>query len=659
MHASLRVSRTKSWRLLTGLVLAGSSFIIASHDSAASASPLFSVSPISGLNDGDAVAVSLSPVAPKSTWALVECSLIALGFYTSGSRPSQDGCEQRSTWVAQANGSGLLSGTMKVRAKLTTAAGAINCLTSTCFVVAEELGTLDGSGLKLQAITFSSSACSSLGSCALSPDAWDPLTGSKPVGLSGAAQKMTTPSGMVTASATKTYSTTLVPEVAPNVTSLAPLTGFGAKPFVTGPVASSGQGEGVLEVSMAGEGTKWGASSVVANLSISDSGTHRTNPTVQLVLHQGASPFVYTCFVGLVSAGHHYKISVNASPSASAGGLSQVPSSQTPTIAVGGSALLMMSASNNLSLVEQFAPVMYGRSTSALHDVPLLVDATSTPTSAGGEVLSYTYIFSHEDAGTAFIPSLEWAHWGRLTDIETAMTLTLDAAHHVVAATYFSGGVPGTGYPDSDGALSETTQTFPLTSDHWWGSHPLIRDATGNNDFSTVGSTKFRFQLAAVPGPASGATRESVMGSYPFTYVAMSNEVATWYVARSTDPTSMLEGDATQYAVVEVSTTGGSNARLAARIEVGGVWYGSNYGMDYFSMSPGHFQTVVKLPLNWTASQVQGVQVAQVVPSGAAAITSANVSLWRVQSSGVLQLVPVTNPVTTPSLTAWPLTARP
>ena len=75
----------------------------------------------------------------------------------------------------------------------------------------------------------------------------------------------------------------------------------------------------------------------------------------------------------------------------------------------------------------------------------------------------------------------------------------------VTRAQYLWGGEPS-GFPDSQTALQEVDRPF---TGIWWGKHPVLRDATGNNDFSDFGSTPFRFQLApvAAPRPVRPATR--------------------------------------------------------------------------------------------------------------------------------------------------------
>ncbi len=191
-------------------------------------------------------------------------------------------------------------------------------------------------------------------------------------------------------------------------------------------------------------------------------------------------------------------------PPAAQGGLSQVATGTKPEVDLLASQLELVAPSNAQYLAYAYAPVMYGRSTSALHDVPLLAYASVGPASGGGNLLTYVIVWSHEDAGTGFLPFLEWGTWGRMTDIENAISFTVKPDGSVSGAKYLWGGEPLTGFPDSQSALKEVDKPFAGT---WWGHHPVIRDATGNNDFSDEGTTPFRFQLAPVrgarPGPGS------------------------------------------------------------------------------------------------------------------------------------------------------------
>ena len=612
---------------------------------AAPTAPSLTATPTSGLVDAESVAVQLAGLAPGSDWAIVECGLAALSFYTTGARPAQDGCEQRDTALVEIPVGGARSASFTLRAELTTAAGPVNCIASACFLAAEEMTSIDGSGLKLVSLHFASAACAARGSCALAPDAWSPLAG-KGAPVLAKAQPTTVVAPFRAATTAKPFTEAPVPiELAPDLASTTALTGFGSSPGVTGPVVNSGSGIGLVELTMVAPGTSWGTDAVVATVSVKDLTTKVALPALQVVLHEGATPFTYAEFVGTLHASDHYQVTVTPSP-ATGSGLSVLPSGQAPKLGVRAAQLLLVTASNPLALAETFAPVLYGRSTSAMHDTPLLLDATSQPVTSppGGTRLSYTIVFSHEDAGTAFLPSLEWSQWGRLTDIEGAFDVTVDASGKPVAADYFSGGVPTEGYPDSDGALAEHTEAFPLAGASWWGTHPLLRVATGNNDFSAVGTTPFRFQLAVVAGPQPGATRESIMGSYPFTSVAMAHELASWYLATSTDPRSVLEGTATQYAPVEVTASGTGVTGTTAEVELGGQWYASNEGITYLNSGLGHFQTVVKLPLGWTATQVQAIRLGVYPASAASSVTVSHLEIDRVDLSGNRSVVRASTP---------------
>ena len=387
---------------------------------------------------------------------------------------------------------------------------------------------------------------------------------------------------------------------------------------------------------------------MVADVSVTDSTASVSLPTQQVVLYRGSDSFTYTCGLGSIIAGHHFTASIAVESDARLGGLSQLPAkngpggrvAQAPRIVVADAALLWLEASSPMGLADTYAPVIYGRSTSALHDTPLLVDATTTPVGGGGETIDYTAIFSHEDAGTAYVPSLELTSWGRLTDIETVVHLAIAADGSVTSGTYFWGGVPKTGYPDSDGALQEVSKAFSLASPgQWEGTHPVIRVATGNNDVVAGSKSAFRFDLPVVGGPQAGATRESVMDAHPFTYAVMAQEAGRWYANLDGTPTSPQMGDVSQYVVGDLATSvtpGTDIAGLALEVEVSGTWFAADQGWGFPLVSIGHLRTTVKLPFGWSPGQVQGVRVAVSPASAASAVTVDSLSLLHVADDGTI-----------------------
>jgi hypothetical protein len=617
-------------RLVVGLLGAAGMLlpIFASPAPASAAGLRATAAPLVGISDGQQVSVRLKGAPPSSDWMVVECGPKAIGFLTSHASPTQDGCEQRSTWVMPIDSAGQGAIVVTAHAVLTTAAGAVDCRVASCFVAAEQWPS---GALELFPLSFSSTACrfSFLG-CSPAADAWDPLLGARSQ-VGGTKTTPVTTGGIAVINAGSPHAFGVTLDQAP----VLPLSATGAT-SVPGPYGGSlslgapmvsGEGEGAIELAMAAPGTSWGVtqpSSVVADVTLHDQTTHTASPTQQIVLFQGATPFTYTGYVGQVHAGDTYSVTVAAEPARRTGGLSEVPKGQVPQIVVEQVGLIAFDPASTDGLLESHAPVVYGRSTSALHDTPVLLDATATPQGGGIEQLSYTMLWSHEDAGTAFVPLLEWSAWGRLTDIESMLTMSVDTSTgQVTTASYLWGGVPKAGYPDSDGALSETSQPFPLTgSSRWWGSHPIMRDATGNNDFVVGTSSPFRFQLLAVPGPQGGATRESVQASYPFTTEVMDQELGRWYTNADDAATAPTIGAASQYAEVEVGVNANPGTAMDLRLEVGGTWYSSDLGWAVAdtTFGAGRLQTAVKLPLGWSPASIQATQIGVYEPGDPGAV---------------------------------------
>ena len=616
--------------LLGALALAAATMLPAVPASASHAASMV-VTPSNKLVDGQRVSVVLRGAKPASVWAVAECGPGALSYFLDHSRPSQDGCEQRTSWVMPVDAGKIGALSVSLHAVLTTAAGAVDCRTSACFVALQELTSIDGSGLKLANLSFSAGACAAARSCRTAPDAWSPLAG-RPSAVPGPVMDTTGGTGIAVATSARPASlpglgpldATAVPErSAPGPVSGALSSGLVA--------AGSGAGQGVLALSLSAPGTSWGpgnASAVVADVSVTDTTTSVALPTQQVVLYRGGDRFTYTCGLGMITAGHQYAAAIAAEPDMRLGGLSQLPAksgpaghiAQAPRIVVADAAMLWIDASSPIGLADRYAPVIYGRSTSALHDTPLVLDATTTPTGGGGETIDYTAIFSHEDAGTAYVPSLELTSWGRLTDIETVVHLAIAADGSVTSGTYFWGGVPKTGYPDSDGALQEVSKAFSLASPgQWEGTHPVIRVATGNNDVVAGSTSPFRFDLPVVAGPQAGAGR--------------------WYANLDGTPTSPQMGDVSQYVVGDLATSvtpGTDIAGLALEVEVSGTWFAADQGWGFPLVSIGHLRTTVKLPFGWSPGQVQGVRVAVSPASAASAVTVDSLSLLHVADDGTI-----------------------
>jgi hypothetical protein len=266
-------------------------------------------------------------------------------------------------------------------------------------------------------------------------------------------------------------------------------------------------------------------------------------------------------------------------------------------------------------------------------------------------------VFSHEDGGTGFLPFVEWGTWGRMTDIENAISFKVGADGSVTGATYLWGGEPLTGFPDSLTAPNEVHgEAFSGT---WWGRHPVLRDATGNNDFSDRGTTRFRFQLAPVGAPPAGP-RDAVMDTNPFTYEVMADEVQRWYGDTSTTARSSEPGQAEQYAIIDLSTSGKAVSSVAVNVLLSGYpeWFRSDFGWGFPLVGTGHVRTVVKLPVSWQASRVVGVQVAVEPPSAAGSVRVRSLEIERFTGTAVVRVATPAASVVPEALSVAPPASR-
>jgi hypothetical protein len=626
------------------------------------------VTPSTGLIDGQDVSVVVSGASAGTTYVAVECDPTAFTLLANGESPA-DACEARHNSVITVDGGGVAASTLHPQAVLTTALGSADCRRVQCFIAVESLYSTGGPSLLLQDIAYAASACSAPGSCTTPDDAWDPSLGTSVYPSTSAlaatpgatrrhprtafrnhrAGRLATPGAAVTVPVTAGRAGDLT---APESVTGPYRSAFPAPVVPATPVA----GEGLLRLALSAPQTSWGGprpSSTVVDVALTDVTTSTTVGTQQFVLYAGGRTFTYGGFTGPVTTADAYRVTVTAEASRAGGGLSWPSGSSTPKARVVDSQLEVVDPSNPQYLVVAYAPVMYGRSTSALHDVPLLTDATATPAGGGATNLSYTVIWSHEDAGTGFVPFLEWGTWGRMTDIENAISFTVAADGTTTGASYLWGGEPATGFPDSQGAIQEVDVPF---TGQWVGHHPVLRDATGNNDFSETGTTPFRFQMAPVPGPAPGQVREAVMDANPFTYRISGEEVTRWYGDVSRDPRSPEPGDARQYVTIDLDTTGTGASSVAVELQLSGgpTWYASDFHSGYPAHGTGHVRTVVKLPAGWQRHPVSGIRV-QVYPASAAGSTVVSgLSVLALGADWDLRTEPIPTPVVVGGATAVP-----
>lgn len=322
----------------------------------------------------------------------------------------------------------------------------------------------------------------------------------------------------------------------------------------------------------------------------------------QMVLFGGAREFRYSGFVGGLGFGRHC-VTVGVRPDLS-------HTQQAPVVRVFAASLGVVQPGDAGYLSVAHAPVLYGRSVSALDDTPLLSYADDVVSPDGSHQLSSTVIWSNEDVGDGSVPAYEWGLFGRVTDIETILQQTVAPDGRLTGATYLSCGceqVPD--YPDEGSELPPNGETQQPFAGQRWGSHPVLRDATGNNDESDSGTTAFRLQPAPVTPPAAGQLREAAMDAHPWTYQISDQEIRREQVGRySRDPRVLLAGDYRQYLIADLDTSPTGTTSVAVEVQVAGdpTWYSNDYEQmtggvpsDFPLYTGGHHRTVVKLPVDW------------------------------------------------------------
>jgi hypothetical protein len=365
------------------------------------------------------------------------------------------------------------------------------------------------------------------------------------------------------------------------------------------PMVADAAGEGVVHLTLAAPGTAWvstTATSVVVDATL-DAG-----PSQSFVLYAGAAAHTYSGFTGAIAAGlHTLTITVR-------GDLSSPPN-PSASVLLQQAELDVVTPNDPGYLALAHAPVIYGRSVNAHSDTPLLAFAAQQALGGGAVKLSYTQFWSNEDAGTGAIPFLLWSEFGRTTDIESSIELTLDAQGAVTAATYQTCAQCPPNYPENTVGLDHTF--VPFTGQYFAGTHPILRVATGNNVFSEVGTTPFRFQPTLAPPPAVGEVRESVMDPYPVAWQVMADEMRREQATFSTDPLNLAAGDARQYAIVDIDTTPVNASAVAVQVQLTGdpTWYASDENTGLKLYTGGHSRTAVKLPLDWHNRAITGLRL--------------------------------------------------
>lgn len=373
-------------------------------------------------------------------------------------------------------------------------------------------------------------------------------------------------------------------------------------------------GEGIVSLLMSAPGTDWSSdtnTSTVVDVGV-DGG-----PSQQIVLFDGAETFRYEGFLGTVTGGDHC-VTLTVRPDLSH------DTTVTPQVLVYSVSLAIVPIGSPAYMIESHAPVLYGRSTSAVGDTPLITYAQQSPDTDGSDTdLSYTVIWTHEDVGDGVVAAYEWGLWGRMTDIETVLNEKVDPNGKILSASYLSSGCEGVPvYPDmvpEDPAQGgETDKPYPQSgASPGLGNHLGIRDATGNNDISPSGTTSFRSQQTLVTAPGTNQTRDAAMDANSWTY-RISNDEVSRETATSTDPDNFLAGQYLQYLIVDIDSQPVGTGSVSIAVQLGnGTWYSNDYqqmtapgpASTFPFYNGGHGRTVIKLPPDWHSSTITGLRL--------------------------------------------------
>ncbi len=610
--------------ILAAVILASGIIVTSEPARAASATPAASsssvkVTPTSGLQNGQKVTVTVTGALPGSTLLAVECSPAALQI-------SEDGCENHRDAVFFADGAGNATSTVVVTSTISTAVGTDSCVTAVCLLgVVRFTSPTNDEIVGVAALSFSSAACHGGTRCEDAPPV--------PSTVVSARTRIASVRGAALLTPSVPYAANVMATMVAGLRSPSAITGW-YRPFAgsatavagakrpghgAGVAAAGGRGEGLVQLSMDGPGTTWASDTdkaVVVSVQVDRS------PWQAIVLFAGSSPFTYAGFTGPLTVGTH-RVSVRVDSALSTTG------HHVPAVALYRVRLRVVAPDNPMYLLEKYAPVVYGRANSASSDTQLLTYGTTASLGGGSTALSYETVWSHEDAGTSFVPFLEWGEWGRMTDITGTVSLDVSAAGAISHAMYnWCGCEPS--FPPNRNSLKEIS--VPFDGRYFDGTHMIVRNASGNDYQSQVGSTDFRFQQPAVSSPAPGQPREAVMDVHPWTYQIMADEIRYWYLDRSTDPSSAQPGAAREYAIISLDTSSTQNSTVAVNLRLSGSprWYRSDMGSGAPLYTGGLGRTVVKLPAGWEDHRITGAQLA-VYPASAT-------SSLRVHSFKVLGL---------------------
>jgi hypothetical protein len=338
------------------------------------------------------------------------------------------------------------------------------------------------------------------------------------------------------------------------------------------------ESEALLDLTASAPGTSWrerGAEAAVITIYV-DGQYHQ-----DVILFAGARAFAYQLILGRVGPGeHNLRVDFNRKQSAT----------KTTGVKIGDAKVTTIDRNHPEFQAVARAPIIYARpdTVGKFSDIPLLAYYESERAGASDR-FTYTVIFSNEDGGTQTTALM--ARWGRTTDIEWVCETRIGAEGE--AKTIFQG------------ANHQNTQfAGKLEADH-----PLMFDATVNNNFSEHGQSEMRFAPRPLPFDARTASREEMMDRHPWTYQVMADEmIREGKITEERKPGQAIN-DLRNYVYFDIrSNQTGAALSVAVKLKGDPVWRASDWGIANYRIDrSGNFRTTTLLPKRARLEEIERV----------------------------------------------------
>lgn len=341
---------------------------------------------------------------------------------------------------------------------------------------------------------------------------------------------------------------------------------------------AASESEALLDLTASAPGTSWrerGAEAAVITIYVD--GQYNQD----VILFAGARELNYQLMLGRVGPGeHNLRVDFNRKQSAT----------KATGVKIGDAKITTIDRNHPEFQAVARAPIIYARpdTVGKFSDIPLLAYYESERAGASDR-FTYTVTFSNEDGGTQTTALM--ARWGRTTDIEWVCETRIGAEGE--AKTIFQG------------ANHQNTQfAGKLEADH-----PLMFDATVNNNFSDHGQSEMRFAPRPLPFDARTASREEMMDRHPWTYQVMADEmIREGKITEERKPGQAIN-DLRNYVYFDIrSNQTGAALSVAVKLKGDPVWRASDWGIANYRIDrSGNFRTTALLPKRARLEEIERV----------------------------------------------------